>query len=104
MDSKKQFIIQKYIESQNIDPYKLAEDSYIHPNYVKRVIREFRELSSVIYPIFCENSLSEVGVYYLFVEGAEKKIQTKNNRVINKVDLTDYEKFWLQLNKRIYAN
>ncbi len=101
MRNKKGFIINEYVKNPHIDLTKLAEDNNIDYSHVTRTIGEYKDMLTVKYPIFCEKSLSEDNIYYLFVAGEEKKIEVDENQVINDVALTDYEKVWLLINKGI---
>ena len=102
--NKKEFVIQEYLKNPNLDLSELANKNNICYSHVTRTVKQFKSFMSIVYPIFCEKSLSECGVYYLFAEREEKKIKTVKNYITNDPDLTDYEKRWLEINKQIFAD
>jgi hypothetical protein len=98
--NKKRFIINSFIENPTLDLHKFSYINNIDYSHISRVIKEYKKLISTTYPIYCVKSLDLTGVYYLFSDGEEKTIDTLNKKYDN---LTDYEKYWLKLNKRIDA-
>jgi len=98
---KKEFIIKSYLDNPSMNFQDFATENMIHYSHVKRTVNNLKRQLSVIYPIYCEKSLDLPNVYYIFTQGEEKKITVKNNIIQNKVLLTDYEKLWLMINKRI---
>jgi len=102
MINKKQFIIDSYLKNKSLDFDKFAEYNCINSSYVTKVITEYRKEISTSYPIFCEKSLDLSGVYYLFSDGEEKKIEVVNDIIEQPNNLTDYEKKWLEVNKNFY--
>ena len=99
--NKKQLIIQAYVENPTIDLDKFAEDNYIHPSHVSRVIREFKDFLEVSYEIGIAKSMDieKPFTYYLFAGDEEKILEVDDGVIKNDVNLTEYERCWLQLNK-----
>ena len=99
--NKKQLIIDAYVSNPTIDLAKFAEDNYIHPSHVSRVIREFKDFLEVSYEIGIAKSMDieKPFTYYLFSGDEEKVLEVDDGIIKNDVLLTDYERSWLQLNK-----
>lgn len=92
----KQLVIDEVV-SGNINPTKIANIHCLRRDYVERVIKDYNRLVSVSYPIFCVASLDVNGVFYLFSDFGEKKVETDKTND----HLTDYEKYWLKINTTI---
>jgi hypothetical protein len=94
--NKKQFIIEKFLENPYLDIRKLSLDYYIDYSYITLVINAYKRSITISYPMYCVKSLDLEDTYYLFSDFGEKKIELNKNN-----NLTEYEKYWLDLNTRL---
>ncbi len=93
----KHLIIEELLKHKN--PSQIALDLGANESWVNTVIENYKLDISVRLPLYVVKSIDLYGVYYLFSGEEEKKIIVNNNTIQNISILTEYERYWLYLNK-----
>lgn len=100
--SKKLFILEAFLKNRHLNIKKFALENNINANYIERIIREYKFERTISHPIYCIKSLGLEDTYYLFSNDEEKKLEVSSGIIKNNVSLTEYERYWLGINKGFY--
>lgn len=99
--NKKQLILDTFIKNPKTNWDVFGYENSIHPSHISRVISDYKRDISVIKEIGCVKSLGYENIYYLVCDDQEKVLEVHDNKIVNDVVLTEFEKLWLEINFKI---
>ena len=87
----KQLVLERYVDNPLANPEDISVKLGVPFARINTIISQYRQEISLKAPLYITKSIDLPGIYYLFTESGEKKLEVNRNIIRDISHLTKYE-------------
>ena len=97
---KRELIIREFVRDSNQTLDDIAFKFETSKEYVSAVLTEYSNIVVLSKPLWLVKQIKGED-WYLFDDTTERKVLVEDGDIVNKIDFTEYELFWMQTNYKL---